>query len=484
MVMLVSFVVVIGALLRFHHLGGESLWLDEAGSWTDTKDGLVDVIKRSAQDNTPPLYNLFLFATIKLFGDSEWSLRLPSAIFGVSNIVVLYWLSTMTVGRTAGLVGAILLALSPFHLWYSQEARAYSLLALAATLYAANCFYYLRAPSVLRGAWVFLSGLTLAYSHIYGILTWIAIAVAFAVFVLPATSPPSRTMLVWAASNVLVAVAFAPWAQILARQAQEVTTKGFWIPMPTTDLVRHVLSAVVGGKLLGGMTLIGTVFGLVGRLRRDVILLGVWIAAPVAIGILASILWVPILLDRYVIGSLPPLLLLSAFGWTKYAKGWQGAILLTAVVTTAGLALLFHDPCHFAECREGDLERPNLSSEGWAAGLEYKEDWRGVASLLKERERPTDCVLVVPDRVGVPLNYYSRNLSCELGALKVADLPTEIHASVLFGVFSLRHLEATIKSLGFDEMATFVNELRLQGWREVDRTNFRGRIQVITFTRR
>lgn len=54
----------------------------------------------------------------------------------------------MTVGRMAGFVGAVLLALSPFHIFYSQEARMYSLLALAATLYAATCFYYLRAPSI------------------------------------------------------------------------------------------------------------------------------------------------------------------------------------------------------------------------------------------------------------------------------------------------------------------------------------------------
>ena len=129
----VGLVVVIGALLRLHNLGTESLWADEAASSTQAKDSLADLIKRTARDNYPPLHNLALFAAIKLFGDSEWSLRLPSATFGVANIAALYWLGTMTVGRTAGLIGAVLLALSPFHLWYSQEARMYSLLALAAT---------------------------------------------------------------------------------------------------------------------------------------------------------------------------------------------------------------------------------------------------------------------------------------------------------------------------------------------------------------
>jgi mannosyltransferase len=448
----VSLVVVIGALLRFHNLDGESLWLDEAASWTQAKDSLADLIKRTADDNYPPLHNLALFAAIKLFGDSEWSLRLPSATFGVANIVALYWLGTMTVGRTAGLIGAVLLALSPFHLWYSQEARMYSLLALAATLYAATCFHYLRAPALSRGAWVSLAGLALVYSHPYGALDWIAIAVAFAVFVLPPTSPPPRTMLVWAVSNAIVAAGFAPWARILAGRAQEIAADGFWIPAPTLPFVLNNLISLAGGRLFAGVILIGVVLGIVGRLRRDVAVLCVWIVAPAAIGIVASIPSTPIFMSRYVIGSLPPLILLSAFGWTKYAKDWRGAILSTAVVAVAGLALLRY------------TYHPNA-----------KDDWRGVASFLDEREQPTDCVLVVPDYFARVLHYYRRTSSCQWGALNPADLPAEIPASVLFGVFSLSDIRAWAN-------AAVADELRRRGWRDLDRADFRG-VQVVTFSR-
>jgi len=159
----VGLVLVVGAVLRFHDLGGDSLDADEAASWIQAKDGLLDLIRRTAHDNYPPLHNLALYAVMKLVGDSEWSLRLPSVIFGVANIGAVYWLATLTVGRTAGLIGAALLAISPFHFFYSQEARPYSLLAVAATVYAGTCFHYLRAPSVQRGAWVALAGLLLVY---------------------------------------------------------------------------------------------------------------------------------------------------------------------------------------------------------------------------------------------------------------------------------------------------------------------------------
>jgi hypothetical protein len=358
----------------------------------------------------------------------------------------------MTVGRSAGLIAAALLALSPFHLWFSQEARAYSLLALAATLYAATCFHYIRAPSLPRGAWVSLAGLALVYSHPYGTLDWIAIAVAFALFVLPSSSSRTWTMLVWAASNVAIAAGFAPWALVLAGHSQAIAAKGFWIPPLTFPYVRHELVTVAGGRLLAAVILIGIFLSFVGRVRRDVALLCVWITVPVAIGIVASILSRPIFMDRYAIGSLPPLLLLSAFGWTKYAKHWHGATLLAAVVATAALALSLHGP-------------------------RYKDDWRGVASFLEKRERPTDCVLIVPAYLKDPLNYYKRNSSCERGADKVANLPAEIPASVLFGVFSLKEVE--VSEL---ERAAIVDELRRRGWHDCGQTDFRG-TRVITFER-
>jgi mannosyltransferase len=444
----IGMVVIVGALLRFHNLDGESIWFDEAASWIQAKDSLADLIKRTAHDNYPPLHNLALFAAIKLFGDSEWSLRLPSVIFGVANIVALYWLGAMTVGRVAGLIGAVLLALSPFHLWYSQEARMYSLLALAATLYAATCFHYLRAPSLPRGAWVSLAGLALVYSHPYGTLDWITIAVAFAVFVLRFTSPPPRTILVWNGSNVVIAAGFAPWAPILAHRAHVLGDIGLFPPTISTFMfIVNNLQQFLGGRLFVGVIFIGVVLGIVGRLRSDVAVLCVWIVAPVAIGVLLM----HVFIWRYAIGSLPPLLLLSAFGWTKYAKDWQVPILSMAIVAIAGLTLLWH-------------HHPNS-----------KDDWRGVASFLDEREQPADCVLIVPALEAAALDYYRRNSTCQWGATTLADLPAEMPASVLFGVFHPWGMAPP-------DSAAYVEELRRRGWRDLDRTDFRG-VQVVTFSR-
>jgi hypothetical protein len=461
-IVLIGFVVVIGALVRFHDLGTRSLWGDEAGSWTQAKDGLADLIKRTAEDNITPLHNLALFVTIKLFGDSEWSLRLPSAIFGVANIAALYWLSTMTFGRTAGLIGAILLALSVFDIQYSQEARMYSLLALSATLYAATGFNYLREPSLPRGAWVSLTGLALVYSHPYGTLYWIAMAAAFTVLYFP----PPRIMF-WAISNIAVVAGFAPWAAILVRRAQVIAAQGFWIPpLNASSLVSGLLTIMGESRLYTGVILIGVVLGIIGRLRRDVATLCVWIIVPVAIAIVTSYLWRPILIPRYVIGSLPPLLLLSAFGWAKYAKDWRGAILSTAVVAVAVLNLFRYER-HARDYLTGD----------YVTG-----DWRSVAIFLDTHEQSTDCVLV-PSYITRALNYYRRNPSCRWEAVTMADLPADMPASRLFVAFytpvsTKPDLQKAIEVIRRPQNAIEV-ELRRRGWRSVDRVNFHGARVII-----
>ena len=194
-------IIVAGAWLRFHDLGAESLWFDEAASWSQSKDSLGELISRTAEDNYPPLHNLFLYASINLFGDGEWSLRLPSAIFGTANILAIYWLGSMTGGRTTGLLAAAFLALSGFHVWYSQEARMYPLFSLTATLFAASSFYFVKSPTTSRGALVSLAGLTLLYSHPFGTLYWIAIVMAISLFNLTAPDTPRRTILTWVGSN-------------------------------------------------------------------------------------------------------------------------------------------------------------------------------------------------------------------------------------------------------------------------------------------
>ena len=128
--LLLGLIVVVGAIVRLHGLGEASLWLDEAASVQFA--GLPwSTLWLSGYDNAPPVYYSLLKLAL-LFGDSEFAVRLPSMVFGVLTIPMVYRAGQLLAGSWAGLGAALFFALSASQVEYSQEARAYSLLIFAA----------------------------------------------------------------------------------------------------------------------------------------------------------------------------------------------------------------------------------------------------------------------------------------------------------------------------------------------------------------
>lgn len=136
--------------------------------------------------------------------DTEWVLRLPSALLGIANLVAIYWLGSLVGGRVTGVFAAALLAASSKHIYYSQEARAYSLLALAATLYAASAFFFVKSPTISRAALLGVCSLALVYSHPFGTLNWIAIALGISVLILLTSDFPRRGLVQWIVANAAI----------------------------------------------------------------------------------------------------------------------------------------------------------------------------------------------------------------------------------------------------------------------------------------
>jgi mannosyltransferase len=85
---LVLLIFVAGLALRIYAIGSESIWYDEAISVAVAKLGFVEHLRwiTEVDDNNPPLYYTFLHLWISVFGDSEVSVRMPSAIFGSLSI--------------------------------------------------------------------------------------------------------------------------------------------------------------------------------------------------------------------------------------------------------------------------------------------------------------------------------------------------------------------------------------------------------------
>ncbi|MHB1294468.1 MAG: glycosyltransferase family 39 protein [Anaerolineae bacterium] len=201
-----------GLGLRLYHLGAQSLWYDEAQTLYIAGFPLGEIIQRAYR---PPLYHFLLHVWAPLAGQSEFWLRLPSALFGAAIPPLAYAVTTRLYGRRTGLLAALLAALSPVLVWYSQELRMYSLMALEflALLYATVRLW--EGRPFRRAFWVGLWGIQVAalYTHYFAIpfLLWLAgLTLAWLV-----TSRRWRDVCAWLWTELAGAVAFSPWLLVV-----------------------------------------------------------------------------------------------------------------------------------------------------------------------------------------------------------------------------------------------------------------------------
>src|SRR5438034_884751 len=96
--------------------------------------GAISSKARTATSKRDARFARLAHVSIAALGDQAWSLRLPATLFGVVTIPALYFLAREFAGRTEALFGCLLLTVSYHHVWFSQNARGYTLLAFLAVL--------------------------------------------------------------------------------------------------------------------------------------------------------------------------------------------------------------------------------------------------------------------------------------------------------------------------------------------------------------
>lgn len=136
---LVFAITLVGGGLRLLLLRTKGLWLDETFSIWLANQSIPDLLDWVSKiDQHPPLYYLLLHFWIGRFGDLPYFTRLLSALLGAGTIPLIYLIGKRLSGAVVGLAAAVFLALSPFHIYFAQETRMYTLLTFnaAVALYA------------------------------------------------------------------------------------------------------------------------------------------------------------------------------------------------------------------------------------------------------------------------------------------------------------------------------------------------------------
>jgi hypothetical protein len=126
--LLLTALIVLAALLRFWRLGDWGLEGDEIFT---LRDSLAPAL-----DNPRPLIYFLNYYLIGPFWPlDEWGVRLLPAVFGVLAVPVLYLVVRRLAGTRAALFAALLLTVSPLHVYQSQYARYWSLVFLLSSVY-------------------------------------------------------------------------------------------------------------------------------------------------------------------------------------------------------------------------------------------------------------------------------------------------------------------------------------------------------------
>jgi mannosyltransferase len=156
----------IGASLRLYGLEFQSLWQDEGLQYYVATHNSIGELFRQRLSFHPPL-SFMVNHCFLLLGDSDFLVRLPSALFGIASLPVLYLLARDLTSRQAAIFSVFVLALSPFHIWYSQEGRMYSQLMFFSLLSSVLLLQALRRAKA--SWWIYYTVVSAAgmYTHVF-----------------------------------------------------------------------------------------------------------------------------------------------------------------------------------------------------------------------------------------------------------------------------------------------------------------------------
>jgi 4-amino-4-deoxy-L-arabinose transferase-like glycosyltransferase len=189
----VAALTLVALVLRFIGANGE-LWLDEMyASILSFRRSFFGLLTVYEGDNQHPLYSLLAHLGIVLFGETPLAIRLPAVLFGAASVPLLYVLGARLASRREGLLAAALLTVSYHHVWFSQNARGYTMLAFWTMLTTYLLFRGIREGSVGK---LVAYGVVAALG-IYTHLTMIFLVAAHVLICLWLIMPWARPRLHW-----------------------------------------------------------------------------------------------------------------------------------------------------------------------------------------------------------------------------------------------------------------------------------------------
>ncbi len=334
-------ILLIGIFLRFYRLGAHSLWFDEATSMMLTN--VICEMITTSYFPTPPLF-ILLLRCWKTLGESELVLRILPFFFGVLSIVLIYSLGEILFDKKTGVMSAFLLAISPFHIYYSQELRPYT---LAVLLVMFSVYYFVKSLKKNNlFSWVLFIIFTTLSLYTHSILLFILVVENFYFFLF--IKKHKNIFIRWMFVQLTIFLLYLPQFFTLIDQLfnRKILDVFFWVPKPSWTTFIHTFNifnlGYNGSRLIyyfgffifSSLFLYGVIVG--SKYYRETLLLLSWLFIPlIGSALLSKFLdKASIYLYRIFIFVLPSYLIIIAYGIVNLRRYFSRFVVISIIVLT------------------------------------------------------------------------------------------------------------------------------------------------------
>ena len=421
--LLIFFPLIFGAFLRVYELSSESIWLDEAVSIFFAQKDINSLMVWTYEPH-PPLYYALLHFWMGFFGMGELATRFLSAIFGILSIFVIYKIGTLLFGVENGLYSALILAVSMFHISFSQEVRMYSLLTFSTLL---SVFFFakvLKENRLISLVCYVVASVFMICSHVYGFFALLFQNLFFFLFWTKHKNLVKRHLIAQSAIFLL----FLPWLFQLFRVTSKVL-KGHWIGWLSRPTILSLVDTFFAFSnysvwcfmLFGVLSVLGVIrlekikgrgnwktlikglkesgWRVSIRKSRWVVLCVLWLWAPMIVPFVVSFMMQPIYSAKYVVLASPAFYILTAKGITeiKAKRVRIVSIVFILLVSMYTLSTSYYNTINY-------------------------EQWREVAQYVEENAKQDELILLNAPWVTTPFNYYFKGPNDVKGISTVDDL--------------------------------------------------------------
>lgn len=401
----------IAALLRVVHMGGQNLWYDESASWYQTRLSYTGIIEESVSSAThPPLNGVLLKFWVTVLGDSEAAMRSMTVLLNLLTMWFIFLFANRVFNRQIAFYTLLFMAISPFQIYHSNEVRMYTLLTLTAVM---AVYFYLKTRenqfALNRDFWLYIvSSFLMLNTHLFAVFVVACLQIHFLYSLFIHKQLNRSGFLVirqWFIAHFIILLISAPfYVVVLFSEQKFLKTQNWRDPMSLPEYLMNILHyfvQVFGGdfsylydhSLFQNILVFGTsgTIGLVGLIvfflafkdREHPEISKIMVLLPVSFLTIAMLFsGKKIEIARYLLFTVPFYYAFFIYEVNRFKVSWVRDYVLTGAVGVMliGTAVYFNSPSRDIDIRE-------------------------IIHTLKSDYEPGDSVILVP-RNGYPLYFY------------------------------------------------------------------------------